>query len=201
MKALGEVVVSTKNSGKQEDLVNFFCALNSDLKWNHANGMCVTRIDMKSRVNGQSFVDTVKIGNSQDIRDDIEEFALTAINSFIYLNSASKDFIPFSKEAIIANQEFIEQMIPSIVPGDKYYLDIILGQTFTYYDDYIRVLKNKTGNHNSNNITKGYSTPAGRAFSDKNLDAAFINIMFYPVIISSISILLAVIYVTVGLLI
>lgn len=201
MKALGEVVVATKKSGEQDELVNFLCALNNDLKWNHENGICVTKIDMNSRINGQSFVDIVKIANREDIRDDLEELALTAINAFVYLNFSGENFIPLTKEAIIANEEFFEPLIPSIVPGDRYYLDIVEGKVVTYYETYIKTLQNESGYGNGNYITKSYSTPAGRAFSDKNLDAAFINIMFYPVIIASISILLAVVYVTVSLLI
>ena len=201
MKTIGDVVAGIKQSGKQEDLVSFFCALNSELKWNHENHMCVTKIDVNSKINKQSFVDTVIIGNDQDIKDDIEEFALTAINSFIYFNSLDNSYIPLNKETIIENSSFVSQMIPSVIPDDNYYIDIITGKTFTYYEEYINALQNQSDYLNSNNMIKSYSTPIGKAFSDKNLDAAFINVMFYPVIIASISILLAVIYVTASLLI
>ena len=203
MKRLSEIVIDAKMNNNQDELVGFFCGLNSDLKWQHSKGLCAKSIDMDTVVDdkSKSFIDTVKLGSPTDVKDDIENFALTAVNSFIYLNNTSNNFIPFSKEAIIENADFIETMIPSVVMGDRYYLDIITGKAFTYYEDYLNVLQNQAGYGNSNRMTKVYSTPAGRAFGEKRVDAAFIDIMFYPVVISAILIVLAVIYVSVTILI
>ena len=169
------------------------------MKWQHSRGMCARSIGMDTIVDekNKAFVDKVRVGSANDIQDDIENFALTAINSFIYLNNSNNSFIPFSKEAIIDNADFIESMIPSVVMGDRYYLDVITGKASTYYEDYISVLQNQAGYGNSNRLAKVYSTPAGRAFGEKRVDAAFIDIMFYPVVVSAILILLAVIYVSI----
>ena len=203
MKTIGEVVLNSKRNNNQDELVEFLCGLNIDLKNNHQSGRCVTKIDMTSRVEDKSisFIDIVKIGDKSDIKDDLEELAVTSINAFLFLNMTDDNFIPFNKDAIIKNKNFISTVVPKLISDDNYYIDILTGKTFGYYDDYIKVLSSNNDYGISNNIRKTYSTPAGRAFSDKNLDRAFVNIMFYPVVIASVSIFLAVIYVTVSLLI
>ena len=201
MKTIGQTVLEAKENKNEEGLYSLFCGLNGDLKNNHSNHMCITKVDMTSRIdeNSKSFMDTIKVSTSQDIKDDLEEYAITYVNAFVFLNSDSNSFIPLNRNNIITNWESISFMITKATINDNYPFDILSGKAMAYYDDYIKTLDNNNGYAHSNHLSK--STPAGRAFSDKSLDGAFVNIMFYPVVIASVSILLAVIYVTVSLLI
>ena len=211
MKRISEVVVESKALGKQDELVGFLCGLNGDLKNIHSTGKCVGGVSIDTLVDEENmaFVNTRSITSSYDVKEDLESFAVVAISSFVYMNSGEQ-LIPLNREVILNNADFIDSMVPSINIGDRYYTDIVKGEALTYYPDYLDSLSNQAGygngNTNSNVKSYSYSTPAGRAmaresFREKNLDRAFVDIMFYPVIVASAAILLAVIYIAISILV
>ena len=202
-KTLKEVVVDFKLSNDYTGATNFLCGLNSDLKVKHFKGLRTIGIGVNTEVDASnnSFVNVQKIVNAQDVRDDIDNFAVFAISTFVFLSNDTNQFVLLDKNVISNNVEFIKGMVPQLVPEDRYYTDIVEGKAFTYYEDYIATMQVNNGYGNSNNLTKSYSTAAGRAFSDKsNYDAAFVNIIFYPVIIVAILIICLVVYVTINVL-
>lgn len=204
-KTLGEIVVESKLSGNYEDVAVLFYELNSDMKSKHFKGLCVNSINSDTGVDlaTNSFSETRDIYDACDVRKNIEDLSLFAISSFVFLNSDVKDFVSLDRNVVADNVDFIKEMIPSLVTGDNYHTDIIEGKVFTYYEDYVMELRNSIGHDrgNSNNLSKSYSTPAGRALTDKsNYDAAFVNVIFYPVLLASILIFIAVIMVIINVL-
>lgn len=204
-KTLGEIIINAKFMNDQKQVVGILCGLNSDLKIKHFKGLCTNGINVNTKINinDNSFVDMRNMSSNQDIKNDIDNLSLFAISSFVFLNSNANQFVQLNEDVVRENIDFVRGMIPSLMPGDKYYTDIIEGKVFTYYEDYINALEDQASYGNSNgignNLAKSYSTAAGRAFSDKsNYDSAFINVMFYPIIIIAILIFCFVVYVTIS---
>lgn len=211
MKRIRDVVVDSKNFGRQDELVGFLCGLNGDLKNIHSTGKCIGGVSIDSVIDEKkmSFINTSPITSSYDVKEDLESFAIVAISSFVYMNSG-EELITLNKEVILENSDFISSLVPSITIDDRYYVDTVKGEVSTYYSDYLNNLSNQvgyaSGNTNSNVKSYSYSTPAGRAmardsFREKNLDRAFVDIMFYPIIVASAAILFAVIYIVITVLV
>lgn len=204
-KTLKEIVVDFKLANDYNGATAFLCGLNSDLKAKHFKGLCTDGINVNTEVDvtNKSFANTRNVITAQNVKNDIDSLAVFAISTFVFLSNDTNQFVQLNKNVIVENVDFIKGMVPELVPGDKYYTDIIEGKAFTYYEDYIAALQvnNEYGSSNSNNLAKSYSTAAGRAFSDKNnYDSAFVNIIFYPVIIAAICIISFVVYVTINIL-
>lgn len=204
-KTLKEIVIDFKLANDYNGATHFLCGLNSDLKTKHFKGLCTDGINVNTviDVTNNSFVNVKNVVTGQNVKNDIDSLAVFAISTFVFLSNDTNQFVQLDRNVIAENVDFIKGMIPELVPGDRYYTDIIEGKAFTYYEDYVANLQvnNGYGSSNSNNLAKSYSTVAGRAFSDKNnYDSAFVNIIFYPVIIMAIFIISFVVYVSINIL-
>lgn len=206
-KTLKEAIVESKMNGDYEQVAVLFYELNSDMKAKHFKGVCLNGVDANTKVDmvNNSFLGEKPIYDANDVRKDIDSLSLFAISSFLFLNSDSNQFIPLDRNVVVNNMDFIREMIPSLMPGDSYHCDIVEGKVFTYYEDYATELNNRinrsTGNSNSNNLAKVYSTAAGRALSDRgNYDSAFVNVIFYPVMIAAFLIVSAIVMFLVNIL-
>lgn len=206
-KTLREIIVESKVNGDYEMVAGLFYELNSDMKAKHFKGLSIKGVDVNTKIDpvNNSFSEVRKIYDAGDIKKDIDSLALFAISSFVFLNSDANQFIPLDRNVVLNHIEFVKDMVPSLVPGDSYHSDIVEGKIFTYYEDYMLELRNRMGhnvnNGNSNNLAKSYSTPAGRAFAEKSgYDAAFVNVIFYPVMVAAILIVSAVIMITINIL-
>lgn len=205
-KTLGEAIVESKMSGNHENVAVLFYELNRNMKAHHSKGICLNGVDSNTRINSltSSFLSSRKIYDQRDVQNDIYSLSLFAISSFVYLNSDAKQLVTLDRNVLVNNIEFVKEMVPPLMPGDSYHSDIVEGKVFTYYEDYIAELNNRidrsVSNANSNNLTKVYSTSAGRAMTDKsNYDAAFVNVIFYPVMLAACLIVSAVVMVIINI--
>ena len=67
------------------------------------------------------------------------------------------------------------------MPNSEYFSSVLIDNNFGYYNDYIQM---STGNSRSNSIQKAKVYEYGKMYVSED-NAAFIQIVFYPVIIIS----------------
>lgn len=203
---LGAMVIDAKMNNDIKKTVILFCSLNDNLKKIHYKGLCTNGININTSINQNnlSFNNVRYTSNQQDYENDLYNLAIVAVSSFVFFNTDTNNFVQLNKEVIKSNAAFVSEMIPGLIPDDNYYLDIIQDKVLMYYEDYISALSNQNSIQNSsgNNMTKVYSTPVGRALDDtsSNYDAAFVNIMYYPIIVAALLIICSVIFITIYLL-
>lgn len=173
-------------NGDPELIRNVFIKLDNQLKLIHERGYSV-EISSSSIVyeNGFGF-SRYSIGLTEEERlSNIQDLAKLAVGTYFSIpTGAFSDYTHLPNEYIKENFEMMEDSILKVSPNDDYYREVLVNDKQIYYNDYLTELNKKdTGKGNSNSRSLVYSTPQGRAFSNKE-EAAFIELAFYPIIVT-----------------
>ena len=174
-----------------------FIKLDSRLKELHSEGKYV---DITSETIGfvedYDFLRVYKGLNEQLRKSNIESLAKLAVGTYFSLPSGTfYDYSCFPTEELKNYFDSIESNIPVVYPEDSYYREVLVNGNMWYYSDYLNTIK-KQAQGKGNNRVLTYSTPQGKAMTNKE-EAAFINLAFYPIIISLFAILSYMIYILV----
>lgn len=194
MDTLGKYFTYNQDPEKARDI---FIKLDSKMKSLHSEGKY---IDINSNTIGISedcdFLRTSK-GLTPELRQaNIESLAKLAVGTYFSLPSGTfYDYSNFPTENLRNYFDSIESNIPIAYPDDIYYREVLINGNMWYYNDYLDNLK-KHSQGKGNNRVLSYSTPQGRAMSSKD-ESAFVNIAFYPIIISLFMVLSYMIYILV----
>lgn len=164
-----------------EKIREIFINLDEQLKIIHSRGFAV-EINSSSIVyeNGFGFSRFVNGLNEDMRRKNIEDLAKLAVGAYFSLPTGTfSDYTHLPTDYVKNNFDVMEGSIYKMSKNDNYYRDVFNGNV-GYYCDYLKTLKdNSVGKDNSRVLA--YSTAAGRAMTDKE-NAAFIDLVFYPVI-------------------
>lgn len=189
-----------------EDIRTDLITLDDQMEIFHRNGYVVD-VDSKSiQYDGDMFVYTHfrKGLSEEERRKNIEDLAKLAVGTYYSIPSGT--FVDYTKAPTdyLRNNFDNLQMSSSILKAsdnDCYYHDVIVeGKNYVYYNDYLVKLAEYNASHRSNTRvavkslgtlngadshkeahSTGIGIPESELYKDKQ--AAFIDIIFYPVLI------------------
>lgn len=182
-----------------EEINRIFVNLDNQMKYLHQKGYCIGELNSDSIVLEQSKYDTdsnesvfmfssiVKSLNpTQDYLSNIVDLTKLAMGAFLSSENGFCDYSQLSTDYI--KKYFSE--IRNYLPNKEYFEQVITNDnTLNYYSDY--VAKKEEGRTRSNSIQKTKATQYGKMYTNDE-EAAFIQLVFYPVIIISIITVIAV---------
>ena len=176
-----------------------FISLDNQLKLIHERGYSV-EISSSSIVyeNGLGFSRFSKGLTEEERRNNIEDLAKLAVGTYFSTPTGSfSDYTHLPNDYIKENFDIMETSILKASRDDNYYRDVLVNGKTEYYNDYLkRISDKKVGRENSNSRVLTYSTPEGRAMSNKE-ESAFLDLAFYPIIATLFAIVTYAIYILV----
>ena len=181
METLGKYFAYNTNPDKAREL---FVELDYKMKELHREGKYIDINASTIAVNETcEFLRTSKGLTKELQQQNIETLAKLAVGTYFSLPSGTfYDYSSFPTETLRTYFDSIESNIPTSHPEDTYYREVLMNGNMWYYNDYLNVLqKQSPGKDNSRVLS--YSTPQGRAMTSKD-EAAFINVAFYPIIVT-----------------
>ena len=180
------------------EIEQIFVSLDRQLKYLHKNGYCVNELNSDSILLEKNkfsshdnysvfmFASIGKIGDKErDVYDNILSLSKLAIGSFISPETGFCDYSQLSTDYI---RKYFEE-ISLFIPNQNYFSNVIMKGDCTYYSDYIKKLSQENGKNNA--IQKRKANEYGKMYVPED-NAAFIQIVFYPVILISIITIIAV---------
>lgn len=197
METLNQYFSYNNDIEKARDI---FLSLDNQLKLIHNRGYSV-EINSSSIVyeNGFSF-SKFNYGLSEEERlSNIQDLCKLAVGTYFSLPSGTFcDYTHLPNEYIYENFDVMESSILKATANDSYYREILVNNKCIYYNDYLKELsKNNNGKGNTNGRVLSYYTPQGQAMTNKD-EAAFIELAFYPIIVTLSIIMLYVVYILMG---
>ena len=183
---------------KDADVIeNVFINLDRQLKYLHQNGYCVSELNSDTIVfepgtysSNQNegtfmFASIAKSNNDNiDFAHNILDLSKLAIGAYI---STENGFCDYSKLSTDYIRKYFDE-IAVYLPNGEYFKDVVVDNNFDYYNDY---LQKSSGNSRNNSMQKAKVNAYGKMYVPED-NAAFIQIVFYPVIIISIITIIAV---------
>jgi len=176
---------------------NVFINLDRQLHYLHQNGYYVSELNSDTIVfepgkysSNQDqgtfmFASIAKSTNSDvDFANNILDLSKLAIGAYISTENGFCDYSRLSTDYI--KKYFSE--IAMYLPNRDYFSNVLMDNNFYYYNDYIQM---SSGNSRSNSMQKTKVNEYGKMYVPED-NAAFIQIVFYPVIIISIITVIAV---------
>lgn len=163
-----------------------FLKLDNKLKKLHSEGKYVNISADKILVSDDYEFIEISTGLTEEMRmGNIKTLAKLAAGTYFSLPSGTfYDYSQFPDENFKKYFDNIEPNIPLMHPDDSYYREVLINDNISYYNDYLDNLKERTqGQSNQNNRVLTYSTQIGKAMTNKE-ESAFIDIVFYPLVIS-----------------
>jgi hypothetical protein len=194
METLGQYFTYNHDIDKATDI---FVQLDNQMKKLHEKGQYVEINSNTIGIDEDCSFFRISKGLTPELRQaNIETLAKLSVGTYFSLPSGTfYDYSTFPTEKLKAYFDSIESNIPKLHPEDNYYREILINGNVLYYNEYLANLKKHSqGKENSRVLT--YSTPQGKAMANKD-EAAFVNIVFYPIIISLFIILSYMIYILV----
>lgn len=174
-----------------------FYRIDNTMKDLHKNGIYITNFDPNSIIIGDDKIVFKNLNyyntanRSSNIVNNIYSLAALTVGAYIgYIGPIhSEKYRTYLKDNFNDySYLFKKEDIP-------YYEDVLKEGHYSYYSDYVNKLdNNQVLSGNSNSRQKSYSTQAGRAFtnSDDVGNAAFMNILLIPAMISFVTIIMIV---------
>ena len=195
METLSQYFSYTNDPEKARDI---FLSLDNQLQIIHSKGYSV-EINSSSIVYENGFIfSRINKGLTKETRkSNIEDLAKLAIGTYFSIPTGTfSDYTHLPNDYIMENFNIIETSIQKAMPNDEYYREVLVNANIGYYNDYLRNLKRTTpqGKANESSRVLNYATPQGKAMTN-NDEAAFINIVFYPLIMTLTAILSYMIYI------
>lgn len=181
-----------------DEINQIFINLDSQMKYLHQKGYCILDLNSdtillesdkaNSNIDQNTFMFSSIIRSTnrdQDFSNNIVDLTKLAIGAFISVENGFCDYSQLSTNYI--KRYFGE--IAFYLPNKEYFANIIVDNKMSYYSDYVQAKSDKNRN---NTIQKTKATEYGKMYSGEE-ESAFIQLVFYPVIIISIITIIAVI--------
>ena len=179
-----------------EHIRQTFISLDNQLKIIHSKGYSVD-INSSSIIyeNGLGF-SRFNLGLTEEERKaNIEDLAKLAIGTYFSIPTGTfSDYTHLPNDYLRENFDFFESSIPKVSSNDSYYREVLVDGKVMYYSDYLSKLKLTPGKSNENARVLNYSTPQGRAMTQKD-EAAFVDLAFYPILLTITIIISYMIYI------
>lgn len=183
METLGQYFSYNKNP---EHIRDVFISLDKELQLIHERGYSV-------EISSSSIVYEGRLGFSRfnkgltpsERKANIEDLAKLAIGTYFSLPTGTfSDYTHLPNDYIKQNFDAFESSILKASENDNYYKSVLVDGKVEYYNDYLQNMKksNPQGKNNNNRVLT-YATPEGKAMA-KREDAAFIDLAFYPILIT-----------------
>lgn len=184
-----------------QDLLDIFLDLDYKLSVVHNSGYIVDNLNSDNIVYEEGFNFSSSslrhIFTDEAKRKNIRDLAKLNIGAQISIQSGFSDFTVIDTSVIVDNFDAVSSSLVTATQGDDYLKTVLLkGSDGIYYNDYLVNLRKENqaaGVGMSNSLVKVKSTEAGRAMALDDKDAAFVNVVFYPILIVLIIISVAVI--------
>ena len=191
---------------KDCDLSGIFYLLSRKMKVIHQNAMYVPVVDANHIVFDNDFsFDNMALSSDfiNDRKNNIENLAKIFIGAFLSLGTEFYDLSQVDNNWLINNLDEISSSITADSYPKDYFESVLLNGKDNYYCDYLEKLKNSSELNNSLAYKKVLSNAGSKYYQDQSeIDTsaiekkvAFINYLFYPVLILSIFIVCFVIYI------
>lgn len=181
-----------------DEINQIFINLDKQMKYLHQKGYCILDLNSdtillesdkaNSNIDQNSFMFSSIIRSTnrdQDFSNNIVDLTKLAIGAFISVENGFCDYSQLSTNYI--KRYFGE--IAFYLPNKEYFANIIVENKMSYYSDYVQAKSDKNRN---NTIQKTKANEYGKMYSGEE-ESAFIQLVFYPVIIISIITIIAVI--------
>ena len=180
------------------EIDQIFINLDSQLKYLHKNGYYVSELNSdtilleRNKVNSSvdysmfMFSSIAKSqNNKEDFANNITSLSKLAIGAFISFDNGFTDYSQLDTNYI---KKYFNE-IAVYIPNSEYFANVILNDdTSSYYSDYVnQIVSNSKGKA----VQKAKATEYGKMYTNDD-EAAFVQIVFYPVIIISIITIIAV---------
>lgn len=180
-----------------EHIREIFLSLDKQLKIIHSKGYSVD-INSSSILyeNGLGFSKFNQGLTVEERIANIEDLAKLAIGTYFSTPTGTfSDYTHLPNEYMRENFEFFESSIPKVLANDNYYREVLVEGKAIYYSDYLDKLKAlPQGKTSENSRVLNYSTPQGRAMTQKD-ESAFIDLAFYPILLTVTIIISYMIYI------
>ena len=179
-----------------EHIRQTFISLDNQLKIIHSKGYSVD-INSSSIIyeNGLGFSRFNQGLTEEERKANIEDLAKLAIGTYFSIPTGTfSDYTHLPNDYLRENFDFFESSIPKVSSNDSYYREVLVDGKVMYYSDYLSKLKVTPGKSNENARVLNYSTPQGRAMTQKD-EAAFVDLAFYPILLTITIIISYIIYI------
>ena len=179
-----------------EHIRQTFISLDNQLKIIHSKGYSGD-INSSSIIyeNGLGFSRFNQGLTEEERKANIEDLAKLAIGTYFSIPTGTfSDYTHLPNDYLRENFDFFESSIPKVSSNDSYYREVLVDGKVMYYSDYLSKLKVTPGKSNENARVLNYSTPQGRAMTQKD-EAAFVDLAFYPILLTITIIISYMIYI------
>lgn len=182
METLGQYFSYNKNP---EHIRDVFISLDKQLQLIHERGYSV-------EISSSSIVYEGRLGFSRfnkgltetERKANIEDLAKLAIGTYFSLPTGTfSDYTHLPNDYVKQNFDAFESSILKASDNDNYYRSVLVDGKIGYYNDYLQNMKKSNPQGKNNNRVLTYATPEGKAMA-KREDAAFIDLAFYPILIT-----------------
>lgn len=206
---IGDTVETLKqyfSYNKDCDLPDIFFQLSRKMKIIHQNGMYVPVVDSDHIIvdNGFSFNDmSLSSDFVNDKKRNIEKLAKIFIGAFLSLETGFYDLSQVNDNWLLEHLDEINDTITADSYPRDYFDAVLLTHEDDYYCDYVEKIKNTSSLSNTLAYRKVLSSAGSKYYQDQSempvstieKKSAFINYLFYPILILSIVIVCFVIYI------
>ena len=182
METLGQYFSYNKNP---EHIRDVFISLDKQLQLIHERGYSV-------EISSSSIVYEGRLGFSRfnkgltetERKANIEDLAKLALGTYFSLPTGTfSDYTHLPNDYVKQNFDAFESSILKASDNDNYYRSVLVDGKIGYYNDYLQNMKKSNPQGKNNNRVLTYATPEGKAMA-KREDAAFIDLAFYPILIT-----------------
>jgi len=189
------------------DMINAYRILYKKMKIIHDNGMQVPYIDSNHILYDGTFsFDSMVLSQNIEVgkRENLLSLTKLFLGTYLSLSTEFRDFSQVDNEWFSSNIDSISNSVTEEDYPKEYFLSVLLNGENLYFSDYLdKIERENSYNSMSNkNVYKKVLSNAGSSlyqdnsinsnndndneFSSIEKKSAFINIMFYPVLITSI---------------
>jgi len=184
-----------------EELTNVLIQLDNALEYLHNHGFCIYDFEPKKivlydkKLKLNSFAGLLNDINVNQNAKQVNIYQLCKIGLFAY------NGIPVDGNMNMKHYNFLQTYLQEFnkrgqIPSEiyEYYEDVLLRTNIVYLNDYLVQKKQElNGNQSTNVRRKSKTTSIGTAFA--NNEAAYVNVLFLPTIITLIYILSLVLFI------
>ena len=178
---------------KDSDLIDdIFLKLDNQMKYLHGKGYFVSELNSDTILLDESYDEPAFVfsaiskssNKEQDFKKNIVDLSKLAIGAFI---SSENGFCDYTKMSDNYIKRYFNE-ISYYLPHPNYFESVLVEGRAGYYSDYVRI---QGENSKSNSMVKTKTNEYGKLYAS-NEEAAFIKIVFYPVVIICIITVIAV---------
>lgn len=210
MEKLGEYFLYNKDYSVINDI---FYSLYRQLEIIHENNMFVPNIDASHILVDDGFkFDTMSFSSNIDLdrRKNIVALTKLFLGTALSLETGFMDFSSIDTQSLVSNLDMVAQNMSSDLFPNDYFFSVLHDGENIYYNDYLDRQREEAELNSRSRVDaykKVLSNAGSKLYEDQaslsNEDgysnkSAFINLLFYPVLISCLVIVVFVIYTCIG---